>query len=209
MNTGKYYFIPEWLLQENSQTIHAYLFILNEINNNDGEFFTTKKEIAKTLNISERQAGTILKSLSDKDQINIKQMLKKGTSITIDFIGVKEDIKKQTRQQTTQPKKNQPKKSIIERKEAFIESLKTYSSLYDKDMLNDFYRYWVETDANGEKMKFEFQKTWDVNLRLITWKRNSNKTFNHQLNTEKSKEEKIGRTSIETIKKNAEYNGQY
>jgi hypothetical protein len=37
-------------------------------------------------------------------------------------------------------------------------------------MLNDFYRYWARDD--GSKMKFEGQKSWNVELRLAKWKSN-------------------------------------
>ena len=50
MNTGKYFFIPDWLLQESSQTIHAYIYILNEINSNGVELKTSYRIIAEELN---------------------------------------------------------------------------------------------------------------------------------------------------------------
>jgi uncharacterized protein YceH (UPF0502 family) len=212
-NKGKYFFIPDWLIKENSQTVHAYIYILNEINNNEsGNFVTTKSDLAKMLNITERQVGTTLNNLSDKRLINISQMCKKGTSISVDFIPVIKEAKPiENNTKTTQRTTNQKtsKKPLNERKETFVNNIKKFADMYNKEMLNDFYRYWVETDNNEQKMRFEFQKTWSLNLRLATWKRNEIKQFNAKNNSEKSKEEKIGRTSIETIKKNSEYNGEY
>jgi len=214
-NNGKYFFIPDWLLKESSQTIHAYIYILNEINNSDGQYKTKSIDLAKTLNISRQQVRLILNKISSKKPTNNQQITNKttnkNTTLSIDFIGVFKDLKNQNNQQKNQQTTNkQPtKKPIQDRKYTFIEDLKKYANQYDKDMLNDFYRYWAETDQNEQKMRFEFQKTWNLNLRLITWQRNAQKQFNAKLNTEKPKEQKIGRTSIETIKKNAEYNGQY
>jgi len=214
-NTGKYFFIPDWLLQENSQTIHAYIYILNEINSNAGELKTSSIQISKDLNISRQQARLILDKITARQPTNNQQITNKSTNkntlLSIDFIGVVEDVKKANKQPNNKQTTNKQltKQPLKERKKAFIESLKTYADLYDKDMLNDFYRYWVETDPKEQKMRFELQKTWQLNLRLITWKRNNQKQFNAKTKPEKPKEEKIGRTSIETIKKNAEYNGQY
>jgi hypothetical protein len=216
MNTGKYFFVPDWLLQENSQTIHAYIYILNEINNNGGEFKTSYRNIAKELNLSLQNIRTIIKTITQQSTHNItQQSTHTETLLSVDFISTIKDLKKTTNTvNNTQPTQQKTQKTtsrtpIKQRKETFVEDLKSFTHLYDKDMLNDFYRYWVETDQNEQKMRFELQKTWQLNLRLITWQRNAQKQFNAKTNPEKPKEEKIGRTSIETIKKNAEYNGQY
>lgn len=210
-NNGKYFFIPDWLLQENSQAVHAYIYILNEINSNGGEFKISYRNLAKELNLSLQNIRTIIKVLTQQSTHKITQ---EKSSLTIDFAGVLGDLKKVSNtvsntQATRQKTHKQPTKLTLEqRKETFIENLKKFTDIYDKDMLNDFYRYWVETDVNKEKMRFEFQKTWALNLRLITWQRNALKNFNKP-QLAKPTEPKIGRTSIETIKKNAEYNGEY
>lgn len=61
-------------------------------------------------------------------------------------------------------------KTIEQRKEVFISTIRPYTDKYSSDMLNKFYRYWTATD--GHKMKFEKQKTWEIELRLGNWKRN-------------------------------------
>lgn len=210
-DNGKYFFIPDWLLNENSQTIHAYIYILNEINSNGGEFVTTKNEIAKELNITYKKTRIVLDKITKLGQLKGKVRADQKTVYTIDFKIVIEDFettKGRVRARLGQgnAKAKQP---IKERKESFVNDLKKFTETYDKDMLNDFYRYWAETDVKEEKMRFEFQKTWNLNLRLATWKRNAEKQFKAKNNSEKPKEEKIGRTTIETIKKNAEYNGEY
>lgn len=62
------------------------------------------------------------------------------------------------------------KKTIEQRKQYLISTMKPYTGMYSSDMLNKFYRYWTATD--GHKLKFEKQKTWDIELRLANWKRN-------------------------------------
>ncbi len=214
-NNGKYFFIPDWLLKENSQTIHAYIYILNEINNNGGELIITKNELAKNLKLTERQVRTILSKMSDRSQTEVRPKSNRSTSLSIDFVGVVEDLEntkvrpKSDRSQTEvrqKPRVTTPKQPIEERRASFIENLKEFTELYDKDLLNDFYRYWSEPTTKGDKMRYELQKTWSLNLRLITWSKNNQKHFSK---SEKPKEETIGRTSIETIKKNNEYHGRY
>jgi hypothetical protein len=38
-------------------------------------------------------------------------------------------------------------------------------------MLNDFYKHWIELNKSKTKMKFESEKTWELNLRLAKWKK--------------------------------------
>jgi hypothetical protein len=217
-NSGKYFFIPDWLLKESSQTIHAYIYILNQINSNGGEIKLSIEKISKTLNITTRNARTILKKISyssiETTSKATSKLTRTSTSnnslISIDFKGIitNEKIQKSIETTSKETSKSTTKPPIKQRKETFVEDLKNFANLYDKNMLNDFYRYWAETDQNEQKMRFEFQKTWNLNLRLITWQRNALKNFNKNQIT-KPTEQKIGRTSIETIKKNNEYNGQY
>jgi hypothetical protein len=54
----------------------------------------------------------------------------------------------------------------------FAEDIKLHKGNYDKDMLLAFYDYWIEVDGNG-KMKFQFQATWQTNLRLARWSKNN------------------------------------
>jgi hypothetical protein len=207
-NIGKHFFIPDWLLKEGSQTIHAFIYIINKLENNNGYLKTNSSQLAKDLKLSRQQVRSVLKKITTNQTSNDKQIFniphKNDIILKIDFIELKKQSKKE--EASEQPK---AKTTIKERKEAFIEELAKYKDKYEKDMLNDFYRYWAETDKKEQKMRFEFQKTWSLNLRLATWHKNEQKRFDAQKKVEKPEELKIGRTSIETIKKNAEYHGKY
>lgn len=53
----------------------------------------------------------------------------------------------------------------------FIEEIGKYKTDYDKNLLNNFFKYWKELSPGG-KMKFQLEKTWETNLRLEKWKSN-------------------------------------
>lgn len=57
-----------------------------------------------------------------------------------------------------------------ERRADFVSKLRPYLDKYGKDMLNKFYFYWCRDE--GVKLKFETQKSWDLELRLARWKAN-------------------------------------
>jgi len=75
------------------------------------------------------------------------------------------------------PITNKPitKKSIVERKAEFKNSLSPFLSEYGKGFLNEFFSYWTEKNPRGIKMRFEKEKTFDVSRRLATWKANNEK----------------------------------
>lgn len=58
------------------------------------------------------------------------------------------------------------------RREAFIDSLAAFSSIYGNEMLQAFANYWTEPNRSLTRMRFEMQKTWSTALRLATWARN-------------------------------------
>jgi hypothetical protein len=55
-------------------------------------------------------------------------------------------------------------------KQDFVDDLKQFQETFDKDVLNEFYKHWVEPSPLG-KMKLQLEKTWDTNLRLQKWMR--------------------------------------
>lgn len=68
--------------------------------------------------------------------------------------------------------------NIITREADFKKSLHPFLDKYGKDVLNEFYLYWTEKNPNGKKLKFEFNKTFDISRRLAKW--NSNNFKNHK-----------------------------
>lgn len=70
------------------------------------------------------------------------------------------------------------RKSIEERQNDFLNSLRLFYPAYTKELLKEFYDYWTESNPSRTKMKFELNNTWDTSRRLKTWFNNSQK-FNN------------------------------
>lgn len=62
---------------------------------------------------------------------------------------------------------------ITKSKEHFIKDMEAYADKYDRQMLNDFFRYWTELNPSHTKMRYEMQKTWETGKRLATWSKKS------------------------------------
>jgi len=45
---------------------------------------------------------------------------------------------------------------------------------YDNIIKKEFFEYWKEKNKSQTKMRFELEKTWDLNLRLQRWSRRQN-----------------------------------
>lgn len=65
--------------------------------------------------------------------------------------------------------------SLNERRDEFQKVLSLYIPQYGSVMINEFYEYWSETNANGTKMRFEKEKTWELSRRLKRWVDNNKK----------------------------------
>lgn len=74
--------------------------------------------------------------------------------------------------------KEQIEIELQERMNEFYESLTPFVELYGKEMLRQFYNYWIEPNKSRTKMRYEMEKTWDLKLRLAKWSSND-KTFSH------------------------------
>ncbi len=75
-----------------------------------------------------------------------------------------------------------PKVDIEQRKLSFADTIKNYLSEYDKNLLLDFYHYWSEENQTGKKMRYELEKTWNLQGRLRTWKKNERPKGSFQSN---------------------------
>ena len=61
---------------------------------------------------------------------------------------------------------------IKAKKQAFADMLRPFLGQYDKDTLNEFYRYWTEANKSMTKLKWELEPTFEVSLRLARWVNN-------------------------------------
>ena len=66
-------------------------------------------------------------------------------------------------------------KRIDERAADFWEMIEPYKGSYGCEMLQAFYGYWTEHNANGRKMRFEMEKVFNIQRRLATWASNEKK----------------------------------
>lgn len=77
---------------------------------------------------------------------------------------------------------------MLSRKKVFASTLEPFVSVYGKEMMNDFYKYWTEHNKSETKFKQELEKTWSLERRLETWNKNDfNKTKGNGTTTQPPK----------------------
>jgi hypothetical protein len=69
---------------------------------------------------------------------------------------------------------NTTSSSIIKRRIKFEDIVLKITDI-DKNTLKDFINYWTEANHSKTKMRFEMEKTFDINLRAKRWESNNKK----------------------------------
>jgi hypothetical protein len=63
-------------------------------------------------------------------------------------------------------------KDINKRKQEFASDLTSFVEKYGKVMIREFYDYWTEHGDKDKKMRFEKEKSFNLELRLERWNKN-------------------------------------
>ena len=63
-------------------------------------------------------------------------------------------------------------KDINKRKQEFASDLTSFVEKYGKVMIREFYDYWTEHGERDKKMRFEKEKSFNLELRLERWNKN-------------------------------------
>ena len=155
---------------------------------NNGYFFNTSENIKKDTGLSNYQQKKAIQKLIDIDFLECKLQ---GVPATLHFrlneIKIakmfessfqetsKQDFKKVKSNNTKQLTIN----NIKQRERKFIEEINQLNTTATSEQKESFASYWTEPNRSKTKMRFEIQKTFDVNRRLLTWIRNDKK-FNNK-----------------------------
>ena len=72
--------------------------------------------------------------------------------------------------------------------------------IYQPEMIRSFFNYWTEKNKLGTKMRFEMEKTWETNKRLVTWSNKNNKYEKRASDyRESSADKRASRKSLEDL----------
>lgn len=164
----------EWQYYQNPNMVRLFLHLLL-IADEKGNVSITLKVLTEQLGIPTQTVRTCIKNLAENGLINKetnKSVNKTSTLITIceydSYINPQKRTNKTTNKSLTNPQAN-----LDKRRNTFTEQLRPYVQIYGRDMVNEFWKYWTEPNKSKTRMRFELEKTWDLNLRLQRWASNN------------------------------------
>jgi hypothetical protein len=144
-----------------------------------GELGYAVKTLAKRWRWNERTVNKYLNMLSKRKMIQCRKT-NITTIISINNYDLYQGSAEQSTEQNTSQstsrihtdKNDKTEKNDKEvRAQLFAE--KVYSNNgYSKEDLKDFIEHWTESGENQKKLRFEFEKTFDISRRIKTWMRN-------------------------------------
>jgi HD-GYP domain-containing protein (c-di-GMP phosphodiesterase class II) len=194
-----------------------------------GQFVTSLDKLSVESGFSKQKIRTCLKRFENTQEITIKTTNKYSivTICNYDDYQVVEDDNQHAEQQTnniqTTNQQQQLKnikniyketttkvvakkslslslsKNLEKRSKSFYDSLIPFVSVYGKETVRAFYNYWTEPNRSKTKMRFELEKTWDVERRLNTWV-SRDKIKSNANGTDKRRGFEVSATSAEDYK---------
>lgn len=168
---------------------------------NKGQFISGRKKLSEETGMTEQQIRTCikyLKSTSELTSTSTKGIDGKYTLFTLENWEKYQIEDKATSTSTKGSTEGQPtvnqglttnknvnnekneKNNITARELAFKESLFPFIKEHSKDTMKAFYDYWSEPNKSKSKMKWEVEKTWDLERRVTRW---ANSSFNSSKST--------------------------
>ena len=194
----------EWYTNVNVNTVFVHCLLKVNYSNKrwqgilikKGEFITSYEKLAIETGLTISKVRTALSKLQLSKNIQV-ETTNSFTKITV--INLKEYVAKSNREQTdtlndkhssipnsialahtSQSNDNHfattKSNNIINRKNRFREKVFAHSQ-YNKELLNDFFNYWSETDRDEKLMKYENQDFFEIKKRLLKWKKNEKRNY--------------------------------
>lgn len=174
--------LKDWEWYDDHNATRLLLHLLVSVNYEDkqwkgqtikaGSLVTSWEVLANQVGLSIKQVRTAMSKLERSKEVT-RYTTNKWQTITLikweKLQGFDSEHGRQTVTQRATTKEYKEEKNINERKKSFYDSLIKYVSDYPKEMIRDFYEYWVEHGENDKKLRFEKEKSFGIARRLKSW----------------------------------------
>tara|TARA_R100001440_G_scaffold23448_1_gene38195 strand:- start:2214 stop:2834 length:621 start_codon:yes stop_codon:yes gene_type:complete len=157
-------------LKPNAKLLYGEITALQ---NKEGYCFAQNKYFARLYNVTKNTASSWINDLAKAGFIEI-EIIKDGGEVKERRITLtkKEDTPITKKDDYNNTSYNITNNNILLREQNFQNAIDLLD--YDDNIKKEFFEYWKEKNKSKTKMRFELEKTWDLNLRLQRWSRRQN-----------------------------------
>tara|TARA_R110000765_G_scaffold136008_3_gene235139 strand:+ start:3711 stop:4358 length:648 start_codon:yes stop_codon:yes gene_type:complete len=157
-------------LKPNAKLLYGEITALSS---KEGYCFATNNYFAKLYNVTKNTISLWVSQLNNQGFVSV-ELIKKGEQITERRIGIiKIDDRPIIKNKDLSNIKINNKNNISIRKLKFINNLSLLD--FDNNLKEEFKNYWIEYNSSKTKMRFELEKTWNLQARIMRWKKLSEK----------------------------------
>ena len=176
-----------WLLLKANHKDNKFMLGTELVKVKKGSMITSQKKLCRQFRWGNSKLRSFLKVLQ-KDEMLLLETNTQSTHITICNYESYQDKqisnKPQTNHKQTANKlrtntnnnvnkdNNVNKIKVHTKKINYILNNKKYLEKYGEPLLQAFVDYWTEQSVNGIKMRYQKEKAFDVDKRLVTWSKN-------------------------------------
>ena len=174
--------IPENVLRDSNLTFREKIMYskIVALDNGEAHCYAGNQYFSELLGIGKVSVSRIINSLIKKGYV--KSIIHNGNQRRLYICsmrgstyvqGVVGHMYKHNNKSNNKSNINMDLKSTLEKRtDLFKRDVMTFIQ-YDNDMLEDFIKYWTETNSSGTKFRREDEKFFDIGRRLSTWKKNT------------------------------------
>tara|TARA_Y100001973_G_C5204596_1_gene340525 strand:- start:2713 stop:3357 length:645 start_codon:yes stop_codon:yes gene_type:complete len=164
---------------------------ISALSNKEGYCFASNRYFSKLYDVNKNTISSWISDLHKKGYVSV-MIVKEGNEVIERRIGIneKQDTPNHQNLKDINTSNNNTINKLSIKKENFIESV--YNLAYAEQILSDqesekFVEYWSEPNKSQTKMRWELEKTWDLNLRMKRWSRRQKEWNPKKQNSLKSK----------------------
>jgi len=158
-------------LKPNAKLLYGEITALSS---KEGYCFASNRYFSNLYEVNKNTISSWISDLKNKGYISV-QIIKEGNEVIERRIGINEimDTPHHQKPKDINTRINTTNNNIILREEKFKNDISLLE--FDINIKKQFFDYWKEPNKSKTKMRWEIEKTWDLNARMHRWKRNQQK----------------------------------
>ena len=166
-----------WLLLKANHKDNKFMLGTELVKVKKGSMITSQKKLCRQFRWGNSKLRSFLKVLQ-KDEMLLLETNTQSTHITICNYESYQDKQISNKPQTNHKQTANKLRTNTNNKDNNVNNVnniitnKEYLEKYGYNMLKAFVDYWTEKNSRGKKMKYQMEKTFDIDKRLSTWSKN-------------------------------------